>query len=224
MRCAQIFLLVFLLTVQCSLQANGEETSGKESAYDTDNCIEITLPNILQLDECLGDNLNLCKGKTTLTEGVLSLANCTVSGVVRNLSPMRALVTIKDLLVALLGKLIPPLGDLLSSVQLFALFESGKIEDNVCHGEVKITVPNSLGKCVDDTLKLCKEGTTIDISLVESLGKTVGCLVKDLFTNTPQDTVSGLLCDIARLLSTVLGQIPGGGILSKPIEQMCKSN
>ncbi|KAL1476560.1 hypothetical protein MTO96_018399 [Rhipicephalus appendiculatus] len=172
-----------------SLRANGEETSGKESAYDTDNCIEVTLPNILQLDECLRDNLQPLQGKD-------------------------------DLLVALLGKLIPPLGSLLSSVQLFALFESGKIEDNVCHGEVKITIPNSLGKCVDDTLKLCKEGNTIDISLVESLGKTVG----DLLTNTPQDTVSGLLCDIARLLSTVLGQIPGGGILSKPIEQMCKSN
>ncbi|KAL3214586.1 hypothetical protein MRX96_034856 [Rhipicephalus microplus] len=224
MKYTQVFLLVCFLTAQCCIRASGDETSEKDSGYDTENCIEITLPNILQLGECLGDNLHVCKGEKTLTEGVLSLANCTVSGVVKNLSPVRALLTIRDLLVALLGKLIPPLGTFLNSIEFFGLLSSNNIEDNVCHGEVKITVPNSLGKCVDDTLKLCKEGETIDISLVESLGRTVGCLVKDLLTNAPQDTVSGLLCDVARLLSSVLGQVPGGGLLSKSVENICKSN
>ncbi|KAL3214587.1 hypothetical protein MRX96_034856 [Rhipicephalus microplus] len=222
MKYTQVFLLVCFLTAQCCIRASGDETSEKDSGYDTENCIEITLPNILQLGECLGDNLHVCKGEKTLTEGVLSLANCTVSGVVKNLSPVRALLTIRDLLVALLGKLIPPLGTFLNSIEFFGLLSSNNIEDNVCHGEVKITVPNSLGKCVDDTLKLCKEGETIDISLVESLGRTVGCLVKDLLTNAPQDTVSGLLCDVARLLSSVLGQVPGGGLLSKSVENICE--
>ncbi|XP_049523087.1 uncharacterized protein LOC119454164 isoform X2 [Dermacentor silvarum] len=235
MNFAQIFLVVCLLTASCSFRAcHGETkpearndgttaTTGTESEYNEDNCIEITLPNILQIDECLGDNLNLCKGKTTLTEGVLSLANCTVSGVVRNLSLVKALVTVKDLLVALLGKLVPSLGTVLNGLDLLSPLASKDIKDNVCYGDIKITVPNSLGKCVDDTLKLCKNGTTIDTSIVESLVKTVGCIVKDLFTTPPDQTVSNLLCDIARTLSVVLGKVPGGGILSKPVTQICES-
>ncbi|XP_050032890.1 uncharacterized protein [Dermacentor andersoni] len=229
MKFAQIFLLVCLLSAPCTLRAaegenpTGEAREGKEKEYNEDTCIEITLPNILQIDQCLGDNLNLCKGKTNLIEGVLSLANCTVNGVLRNLSVVKALVTVKDLLVALLGKLVPSLGTVLNGLDMFSLLASNEIKNDVCYGEIKITVPNSLGKCVDDTLKLCKNGTTIDVSIVESLVKTVGCIVKDLLTTPPDQTVSNLLCDVARTLSIVLEQVPGGNILSKPVTQICES-
>ncbi|XP_065280397.1 uncharacterized protein [Dermacentor albipictus] len=183
-------------------------TGGSETSPDSnDNCIEVTIPNILGIEKCLKDNLNLCTGEKTLIEGVLLLVNCTVIGVFENLTPMNALKSVRDVLVAILKKVLPPVATLLEKMHMSSF--STKIEDNACRGAIKIGFPSSLGKCTDNTLKLCENGETVDMSIITSLLSTIGCTLETLLTTTPDELIRTLVCDIARALGALFGNFFG---------------
>ncbi|XP_049523085.1 uncharacterized protein LOC119452442 [Dermacentor silvarum] len=83
------------------------------------------------------------------------------------------------------------------------------IEDNACRGAIKMGFPSSLGKCTDNTLKLCENGQTIDISIITSLLSTLGCTLETLLTTAPDDLIRTLMCDIARALGALFGNFLG---------------
>ncbi|XP_075559860.1 uncharacterized protein LOC142591418 [Dermacentor variabilis] len=179
-------------------------TGGSETSPDSnDNCIEVTIPNILGIEKCLKDNLNLCTGENTLIEGVLLLVNCTVFGVFENLTPMNALKSVRDILVAILKKVLPPAATILEKMPMLSF--GNDIEDNACRGPIKIGFPSSLGKCMDNTLKFCENGETVDMSIITSLLSTLGCTLETLLTTTPDKLIRTLLCDIARALGALFG-------------------
>lgn len=191
--------------------ATTEEATQSTGSTDTDttekgSCIEVTLPDALGIGKCLGQNLDLCQNENTLVPGLVSLVNCTVTSIFRNLTPQNFLVTVKDILVALISKLVPGVVRLVE-MSLARIKSTGNvtIASGTCEGEIKIGVPNSLGKCLDKTLKLCEKGKPVDMSVIESLAKAVGCIVKDLFTTAPQETLKNLLCDLVKLVGELLG-------------------
>ncbi|XP_075559541.1 uncharacterized protein LOC142591060 [Dermacentor variabilis] len=132
------------------------------------SCVEATLPDVIGLSKCLGNSLNLCAGDKTVREGLMTVASCTATSVFKNLSPQNALYSLRVMLVAFVNKFSTFLGGSLD-VFLSGLSPRGSMKDAVCHGEIKLGFPRSYGTCLNDTLKLCKNGTLINVSLVQSL-------------------------------------------------------
>lgn len=191
---------------------NGDNiSSGTAANYSNDGCIEATIPNILGIEACLKDSLNLCTGQNTLIEGVLLLVNCTVIGVFKNLTPMTALKTVKDVLLAILRKILPPVAEVLEAIPMLSL--DGNIKDKTCRGPIKMGFPSSLGKCMDNTLKLCENGESVNESIITSLLSTLGCTLETVLTTTPNDLLSIVLCDIAKAMAAVFGNFFGTGDL-----------
>lgn len=209
-------LVLFSAAFIYSLGADGSPSptsNADTTSSETGKCIEVTLPNVLGIGKCLGPNLDLCQNEKTLLPGVVSLVNCTVTSLYKNLSPENFLVTVKDILVTVVNKVMPPLSGMVGrSLARRKLSDDVTIANNICEGEIKIKIPNHLGKCLDNTLMLCEKGKPIDMSLLESLGRSVGCIVKDLLTTAPQQTLKDLLCDVIKLVAEVLGKAVKGSV------------
>lgn len=198
-------------------QATGQSTKG--------DCIEATLPNILGIGKCLGDDLNMCVDGQTVLPGLLSLVNCTVISVIQNLSVRNALLTIKNILFVVIKKLVPLSSELFEDALTGQERTSDNITDNVCHGEIKIGFPNSLGKCLNETLKFCADGNTVDTPIIDSLVSAVTCLLTDLLETNPRDLLKQLLCDISRALEALSGAIVFGEALQKVLtDALCEKN
>lgn len=184
------------------------ETAGSPETASAENgsCIEVTLPDVLGIGKCMEANLDLCQNENTLIPGVMTLVNCTVTSLFNNLTPKNFFITVKDILVALISKLVP--GVVRIAEKYLDGMESGEdktIANGTCDGEIKIGIPNSLGKCLDKTLKLCEKGKPIDVAVLESLVKALGCILKDLLTTAPHETLKNLLCDLVRLVADLIG-------------------
>lgn len=194
-------------TPQDNMQKASETTGSTDKASpENGSCIQVTLPDVLGIGKCLQANLDLCQNENTLIPGVMTLVNCTVTSLFNNLTPKTFFVTVKDILVALIGKLVP--GVVRVAEKYLEETKSGEnttIANGTCEGEIKIGIPNSLGKCLDKTLKLCEKGKPIDISIIESLVQALGCILKDLFTTVPHETLKNLLCDLVRLVGDLIG-------------------
>ncbi|XP_077528394.1 uncharacterized protein LOC144140068 [Haemaphysalis longicornis] len=155
-------------TPQDNMQKASETTGSTDKASpENGSCIQVTLPDVLGIGKCLQANLDLCQNENTLIPGVMTLVNCTVTSLFNNLTPKTFFVTVKDILVALIGKLVP--GVVHVAEKYLEETKSGEnttIANGTCEGEIKIGIPNSLGKCLDKTLKLCEKGKPIDVSVV----------------------------------------------------------
>lgn len=197
--------------------APATDDTGSQATGDSsnENCIEVTVPNILGIEECLKDSLNLCTGGKTLNEGVLLLVNCTVIGVFKNLTPLTALKSVRDILVALMKKILPPVATILEMMPMIS--GSNRVEDNTCREAIKMGFPSSLGACMNHTLKLCENGKTVDTSIITSLLSAVGCTLEMLLTSTPNELINTILCDIARGMAAIFGNSFGTKML---IEQL----
>ncbi|XP_037570522.1 uncharacterized protein LOC119452443 isoform X2 [Dermacentor silvarum] len=136
----------------------------------------------------------------------MTVASCTATSVFNNLSPRNSLYSLRVMLVAFVNKFSPFLG---SSLDLFlsVLSPSGSIRDPVCHGEIKLGFPSSYGKCLNDTLKLCKNGTLINASVVQSLIAANMCFMKETIATSPLDMTRTFFCNILRGSKVLFGNI-----------------
>lgn len=185
-----------------SLPASANTSAGND-------CIEVTLPDILGIGKCVRGNLDLCNENKTLVPGLLSLVNCTITGVFQNLSILNAVQALRDIIVAIGNKVHESIGDLLNAI-LFLIPPSApdSIGDSTCQGELRMGFPNSLGKCLQNTLKLCSNGKKIDMPILESLIRALSCILTDLLTNQPMEILRQLFCDLSMAASAILGAIP----------------
>lgn len=172
-------------------------------------CIEITLPDILGIGQCLRGNLDLCKDNKTLVPGLLSLVNCTITGVFKNLSVISALKALRDIIVAIGHKVHESIGNFLEMVlSINSSDDSKPVGDSTCQGELRMGFPNSLGKCLQNTLKLCSNGKKVDMPVLESLIRALSCILTDLLTTEPIEILKQLFCDVSMAASAILGAIP----------------
>ncbi|XP_077527963.1 uncharacterized protein LOC144139522 [Haemaphysalis longicornis] len=189
------------------------------------DCIEITLPDILGIGQCLRGNLDLCRENKTLVPGLLSLVNCTITGVFKNLSVLNALQALRDIIVALGHKVHDTIGSLLSRLLSFIPGNNAEsLGDSTCQGELRIGFPNSLGKCLKNTLKLCSNGEKVDMPVLESLIRALSCILTDLVTKEPIETFKQLFCDLSMAATAILGAIPVlEDMVNQTLGQFCRS-
>lgn len=191
-------------TTQADLTTTAATTVTTESNQGA--CTVATFPDVLGLSECLGNSLNLCTEENTMREGMMKLTSCTATSVFRNLTPQAALRSLRVILVAFVSKLSPFLGKALDSF-LARLRPSGSVVDPVCRGEIKMGFPSSYGKCLNDTLKLCKNGSTIDVSFLQSLTAANMCFMREALTTSPLDRTRAFFCNILRGTKAVFGNV-----------------
>ncbi|XP_077489240.1 uncharacterized protein LOC144100073 [Amblyomma americanum] len=85
-------------------------------------------------------------------------------------------------------------------------FDSNISEMNsVCQGAIKMGFPGSVGNCLKDTLKLCSNGTVVDVTFLESLLPAGECILNYLLTTAPITVLRTIGCDMSRSAATVFG-------------------
>ncbi|KAK8780572.1 hypothetical protein V5799_018087 [Amblyomma americanum] len=179
--------------------AQSSDTSTSSGGVPSDgSCIEANIPDVLGLSECLGNRLNLCTDSNTAGDGIKTLINCTAVGIFKNLSPMNALKIMQTFFVAFVHKISPFLGRALERFIDSLPFETNSVTGTVCRGTIKLGFPNSRGKCLDNTLKLCDNGTVVDTSFVRSLVSYNVCMLEDWMNSTPLDNIKQFACNILR--------------------------
>ncbi|KAL1487420.1 hypothetical protein MTO96_030961 [Rhipicephalus appendiculatus] len=152
-----------------------------------DTCIEGAIPNVMNIGECLGDDLDLCTGKKTAGQAYMSLVRCTAKVTFENMSPMNALIALRDIFTTIVHRYSPRAAAILQNINFKP--DGSDLNNNICKEPIRLGFPNSLGKCLGETYKLCDDGEMIDVSFATSFAAAVACGFTELATTTPIDTV-----------------------------------
>ncbi|XP_077491609.1 uncharacterized protein LOC144102169 [Amblyomma americanum] len=76
---------------------------------------------------------------------------------------------------------------------------------SVCQGEIKMAFPGSVGNCLKNTLKMCENGTTVDLSFLMSLSSAGQCAFSYLVNTAPKTVLMSIACDISKSAASVFG-------------------
>uniref|UniRef100_A0A131YNM6 24 kDa family member n=1 Tax=Rhipicephalus appendiculatus TaxID=34631 RepID=A0A131YNM6_RHIAP len=171
-----------------------------------DTCIQGAIPNVMNIGECLGDDLDLCTGKKTAGQAYMSLVRCTAKVTFENMSPMNALIALRDIFTTIVHRYSPRAAAILQNINLKP--DGSDLNNNICKEPIRLGFPNSLGKCLGETYKLCDDGEMIDVSFATSFAAAVACGFTELATTTPIDTFRSVVCDIIMGSQAMFGVIP----------------
>uniref|UniRef100_L7LQX0 24 kDa family member n=1 Tax=Rhipicephalus pulchellus TaxID=72859 RepID=L7LQX0_RHIPC len=171
-----------------------------------DDCIEGAIPNVMNIGECLGDDLDLCAGKKTAGQAFMSLVRCTAKVTFENMSPLNAMVALRDILTTIIHRFSPMGAAILQNINFKQ--DGSDLNDNICKKPIKLGFPNNLGKCFGDAYKLCDDGEMIDVSFATSFAAAVACGFTELATTTPIETFRSVVCDIIMGSQAMFGMIP----------------
>ncbi|KAM7296900.1 hypothetical protein ISCGN_022055 [Ixodes scapularis] len=190
------------------------------------SCINVTLPNILGIGQCLGTSLDFCTtGNNSLVQGVIKLVTCLVQGVLTNGSPLAVLATVRDLLAVVLQKLglstflLGALPQLCSIAQISGCENIITAGNMSCQTPITINLPSTLniGKCLDQTVMLCEQGMPATDNLVAGLLKFVTCLLNTITGSSLNQLLNGLVCGLVKILGNTVGGLPVFGNVVKSL-------
>ncbi|XP_075725943.1 uncharacterized protein LOC119180050 isoform X2 [Rhipicephalus microplus] len=169
-------LLVILRSLCISLVLNDisvvramdvvSDSNGPELNISSSDCFELRLPDVFSIGECIREQRDLCEEKR-LPRAIVAVG-CTLLGAFANLDTVSAIMLIRDIYVALAERRFHNAANVVD-YYLYAKKYSGHIGDQVCEGELIITLPNIWTKCVNENLAGCVQGATVDASQVWSI-------------------------------------------------------
>ncbi|XP_077489452.1 uncharacterized protein LOC144100349 [Amblyomma americanum] len=194
-------ILVLVLLMPAALGSSATSTQ----------CLNATLPDILDIGKCLGSSLNLCKATTTdIVAALVKLLKCLIEALLKldALSALAALLELVDFILSLIGLDLVKLSQLLKPLCCVSNVPGCKKifkGTETCKTPIPITLPGQLnvGKCFTDALLLCKEGDPCKDEVLVSLVKALVCLLRVLLGTNPGNLLSGLLCAVVSLLEGV---------------------
>lgn len=192
-----------------------EETATRLASGD--GCIESEIPNVMNIGQCLGDDLDLCAGKTTVIQAYMSLVRCTAKGTFENMSPLNGLIALRDIFTTIVHRFSPRAAAIIQNINFKP--DGSDLNNNICQKPIKLGFPNSLGKCLADTYKLCDDGEMVDVSFVTSFAAAVACGFTELVTTAPINTYRHVVCDIVKGSQATFGILP---FIGYPTYEMAK--
>ncbi|CAN8008257.1 unnamed protein product [Ixodes pacificus] len=223
-------MIAFTTTVTCVLLMFVSQAS----ASDDTSCINVTLPNILDIGECLGTAGDLCSsGSEGIVNGAIKLVECVLSGVgtldlnlqlhltaelVGLVLERIGLGALANLVRALCSDVEGALKDALRELHLGFLSTTirrlikcrdFKVTRLVCKDDIIVDLPSALnvGKCLGDTLVTCDGRTPVDINVLEGIMDGLMCVLQSLSEQDLTEVVSGLGCSVLEGVSTGLGSL-----------------
>lgn len=167
------------------------------------SCVNLALPDIAGLGECLGDALQTCGTSQTPVEALGPILQCTVQVLTQSGSLSKALKSLGNIIYLLLKVVNENLAKVFqAAVKLIP----GSVTLTGCEGTISVGVPNTLvGQCTTDLGNLCS--TSVG-NLVPGLVKALECLLNEVLNTDPQTTAKTLLCDIFNVGDVGVG-VPG---------------
>ncbi|XP_075558401.1 uncharacterized protein LOC142590288 isoform X2 [Dermacentor variabilis] len=160
-------------TAGTTVPANNVTTMAPETTRlaSDDGCIEGSIPNVMNIGQCLGDDLDLCSGKKTAAQAYLSLVRCTARGTFKNMSPLNSFIALRDIFTVVINRFNPNLASWVRNINFKP--DGSDLSDNICREPIKLGFPNSLGKCLGNTYKLCEDGEMVDVPFTMSFAAAV---------------------------------------------------
>ncbi|XP_037522145.2 uncharacterized protein LOC119399403 [Rhipicephalus sanguineus] len=129
---------------------------------------------------------------------------------------------IRDIYVALAERRFHNAGNVVD-YYLYAKKFSGHIGDQVCGGEIKITLPNIWTKCVNENLAGCVKGDKVSESKIQSIIHLEECIARDFFDRVPQDAIEDMFCDFLKNVQvTSAAALKAKGLLMLIFKDKCK--
>lgn len=187
----------------------------------SEDCVNATIPSILNLGTCIGTTLDLCEASVgDIVDALVDVVECLVTALLSTnvMGALAALLDIISIVAGVVGqqlgdlqKLLKPLCEAVNVPGCLKLLTGGQ----TCQAPISVTLPGNLdlAKCLDDTLLLCEEGELATDGLVVDLIDALTCLLTELFGSSPGELVDRLGCVVAGLLNEVAKR----SLLLKPV-------
>ncbi|XP_037522344.1 uncharacterized protein LOC119399613 [Rhipicephalus sanguineus] len=188
------------------------------------DCVDATLPNPINLEECLGTSLDICEGtEQEVVEAVVTVVECVASRLV-DISPIGALAALIDLVGLVVGSL-GVLGSELDSVTniltpLCAVVDvPGCISmlsgSDTCYRPIPVSLPGYLdiGGCLDNAVDVCEAGEVATDEALMKLVNAIVCLVGELMdADAGSEIATALSCTVVTLVESAASS---GGLLTQ---------
>ncbi|XP_077527962.1 uncharacterized protein LOC144139521 [Haemaphysalis longicornis] len=158
--------------------------------------------------------MDLCQEDNTLFEGSVALITCSVRGVISNFNLRDGLTVLCTILEIFLRKFLPLVIDI-AEWFLGPLVDTPTdvAYEGFCKDEIKFSFPNSWGQCINQTLMACHQGEPVTTPVVKSLVASTKCVINELLTNAPGETIEAIFCDFVDAGEVLASWIPGGQLL-----------
>lgn len=199
----KIALLVFCSAVLVLPAANGQ-------------CINVTLPNVLDLGSCLGSTLGTCPDTSDgLLQDLQGILRCVLRILPRLGDPIQVLASIADLLEVVLQSLglsvdVRVLSEILCRPLGIPIFncDSLTLRNSTCRAPLQVTLPSTfdIGQCMNTTLLFCAEGSPVTDSAVRQLMRALGCILSAAPEGVQLNLTRSLACPLTEVITSSLNE------------------
>lgn len=177
-------------------------------------CINVTLPNVLGLGECLGTTLRACPDTSPgLIPDLAKILRCVLQILPEVANPVSLLYNVVGLLEVVVSRLglsadIGGLSNILCNPLGISLFTCGRFSPgNLACGEpLNISLPSvfKIGKCLNTTLLFCAEGQKVTDPILNELFSAIACILGGAPEGLQLDLVKSLVCPLVEILQSSL--------------------
>lgn len=177
-------------------------------------CINVTLPNILNLGDCLGTTLRTCPDTSDgLLPDLTRILRCVLQILPQVGNPAAVLFNVVGLLETVLARLglsgdIGGLANILCNPLGIPLLPCGTFSPGnlVCQAPLRISLPSvfNIGACLNRTLLFCEEGAKVTDPLLNELVGAIGCILSVAPDGLQLDLVQSLVCPLVGIINSSL--------------------
>lgn len=190
---------------------------GTSSATSQSGCTSFTLPNFLNIGQCLGTTGNICNSTQGAAQTIIKLLNCTITGITKfNAGTQIALLetVITSVLRSVgLGYIADTLYTACHAViGIVPVINCNSLKlgnATSCDSPIALSFPNALnlGKCVNLNVPVCNPGQALSTSALTGYFDILTCLVQAALNTNADDIVSQLVCTSLQALFQILGSM-----------------
>lgn len=177
-------------------------------------CINVTLPNVLGLGECLGTTLRACPDTSPgLIPDLAKILKCVLQILPQVANPVSVLYNVVGLLEVVVSRLglsadIGGLSNILCNPLGISLFTCGRFSPGnlACAAPLQISLPSvfKVGKCLNTTLLFCADGQKITDPILNELFRAIGCILGGAPEGLQLDLIKSLVCPLVDILQSSL--------------------
>ncbi|KAM7315849.1 putative secreted protein [Ixodes scapularis] len=179
-------------------------------------CINVTLPNVLNLGSCLGPTLVTCPDTSDgLLVDLARILRCVLQILPQVGNPVSVLHNLVGLLEAVVARLglspdIGALSKILCEPLGLPVFNCGAISPGniTCETPIDISLPSvfNIGHCLNTTLLFCAEGSTITEPILNELVRSLGCILSAAPEGLQLDLARSLVCPLVNVVTSSLDE------------------
>ncbi|KAM7315851.1 putative secreted protein [Ixodes scapularis] len=179
-------------------------------------CINVTLPNVLDLGSCLGTTLVTCPDTSDgLLLDLQTITRCVLEILPQVGDPIQVLDSVLDLLEVVLERLglsfdVRVLSEILCRPLGLPIFNCGNTNarNSTCGPPLQVTLPSgfNVGHCMNRTLLFCAEGTPVTDPVVRELVKALSCILSGAPEDIQLNLVQSLVCPLVDVVTSSLDE------------------